>query len=605
LCGIFGCICGVNCAPILHAALKRLEYRGYDSAGVATVHEGKLYVKKDRGKIDEVHAKLNFDDLPGKVGISHTRWATHGAPSKENAHPHTDCKNRVAIVHNGIIENFFELRKELEERGHTFKSATDTEVIAHLVEEGLESGLSLEDAVKGCLTKIKGSFAILAISPDDPGKMVACRMERPLIVGVGEDSVYCASDVPAFLPLTNKVMYLNDNEMVVLRRDSVEITDLRTGEPREPEISTVEWSPQMAEKEGFPHFMLKEIYEQPTVLKDVFRIQKIYLDITTSILNEAENVIFVGCGTSYHACLAASYSLSKLAELTSFPVIASEFVDRYGNVVDEHTVIVAVSQSGETADTMVAVRHARERGAKVVGVVNVMGSSLTRLSHVYLGQNSGPEIGVAATKTFTSQLLLLNRLAIELGKLRGTLSEFDYSTMLAELKAIPLIVGKVVNDKAKAVERIAEVYYNRPSYCFLGRGVNVATAMEGRLKLLELAYVPAISYPAGESKHGFISVVEPGFPVIFVAPNDSTRSKTIGNIMEMRAREADTIALIEEGDREIMQLVDDYIEMPKVPEFLSPIVYVIPLQLFAYLVSTLRGHDPDQPRSLAKSVTVE
>ena len=607
MCGIFGCLLkDGNAAPIIHSALHRLEYRGYDSVGEATLHEGRIFIKKDAGKIDEVHKILNLDDLPGRVGVGHTRWATHGAPSRINAHPHTDCKEQIAVVHNGIIENYAELKMELEAEGHVFKSKTDTEVVSHLVENGLKSGLGLVEAVREAVKRLEGSFALAVISTFEPDKIVCARKESPLVLGISENGVYCASDIPAFLPLTNRVVVVNDGELVVLSDKGYEIRRIADGTTvlREPEI--VDWTPEMAEKQGFPHFMLKEIHEQPLCLRNTLRLQEQYLELMTTFLDRATEVFLVACGTSYHACLAASYMFSKLAFLPTHPVIASEFIERYGKAVNIDSTILAVSQSGETADTLAAVDWARQRAATILGLTNVIGSTLTRISRVYIGQQSGPEIGVAATKTFTSQLSVLAQLALRLAKKRGKVSHVEIEYLEEKLMHIPDIVEKVIENSEEKVKQLAKKYKDKQTFFFLGRGISTATAMEGRLKLMEIAYVPSIAYPAGESKHGPISLIEPGFPVVFICPHDETRKTLIGNIMEMKARKAQIIAIIEEGDEEIKELADDYIEIVEgVPEVLSPIPYVVPLQLFAYYMAVEKGYDPDKPRNLAKSVTVK
>ncbi len=607
MCGIFGCLLkDGNAAPIIHSALHRLEYRGYDSVGEATLHEGRIFIKKDAGKIDEVHKILNLDDLPGRIGIGHTRWATHGAPSRINAHPHTDCKEQIAVVHNGIIENYAELKMELEAEGHVFKSKTDTEVVSHLVENGLKSGLGLVEAVREAVKRLEGSFALAVISTFEPDKIVCARKESPLVLGISENGVYCASDIPAFLPLTNRVVVVNDGELVVLSDKGYEIRRIADGATvlREPEL--VDWTPEMAEKQGFPHFMLKEIHEQPLCLRNTLRLQEQYLELMTTFLDRATEVFLVACGTSYHACLAASYMFSKLAFLPTHPVIASEFIERYGKAVNIDSTILAVSQSGETADTLAAVDWARQRAATILGLTNVIGSTLTRISRVYIGQQSGPEIGVAATKTFTSQLSVLAQLALRLAKKRGKVSHVEIEYLEEKLMRIPDIVEKVIENSEEKVKQLAKKYKDKQTFFFLGRGISTATAMEGRLKLMEIAYVPSIAYPAGESKHGPISLIEPGFPVVFICPHDETRKTLIGNIMEMKARKAQIIAIIEEGDEEIKELADDYIEIVEgVPEVLSPIPYVVPLQLFAYYMAVEKGYDPDKPRNLAKSVTVK
>jgi len=609
MCGIFGCIVkDGSAAPTIHAALERLEYRGYDSVGEATIHNGVLYIKKDSGKIEEVHKIHNLDDLPGRVGIGHTRWATHGAPLQINAHPHIDCNGQIAVVHNGIIENFTELKLELESHGHIFKSKTDTEVIVHLIEENLKANphLSLAEAVLEAVKRIDGSYAIAVISTKEPDKIICARHESPLVLGIGENAIYCASDIPAFLPLTKKVVIIEDGELVVLSLKGYEIKKIADSSlvVREPKV--VDWTPEMAVKQGYPHFMLKEIHEQPAVLRNTLRLQEHYLDLMATFLDRAREVFLVACGTSYHACLAASYMFSKLAFLGTYPVIASEFVEQHGKSVNIDSTILAVSQSGETADTLAAVNCARQRAATILGLTNVIGSTLTRVSRVYIGQQSGPEIGVAATKTFTAQLSVLAQLALRLAKKRGKISQDEMDFLAEKLEKLPDIVETMLRTQEEKVRQIAKKYKDAKIFFFLGRGISTATAYEGRLKLMEIAYVPSIAFPAGESKHGPISLIEPGFPVVFICPKDDTRKTLIGNIMEMKARGALIIAVIEEGDEEIKRLADDWVEAPQgIPDVLSPIPFVIPLQLLAYYMAVERGHNPDTPRNLAKSVTVK
>jgi glucosamine--fructose-6-phosphate aminotransferase (isomerizing) len=609
MCGIFGCIMKEgNAAPLIHASLKRLEYRGYDSVGVATIYDGKIYVKKDQGKIDEVHRILNLDSLPGNMGIGHTRWATHGAPLQVNAHPHSDCTGQIVVVHNGIIENFSELKLELENSGHKFVSKTDTEVIAHLIEENFKKNpeLNLATAVLEAVKRLDGSYAIAVISSKEPDKIICARNESPLVLGVSENAVYCASDIPAFLPVTNKAVFINNGELIILSATGYKIRKINdfSAVEREPEI--IDWTPEMAVKQGYPHFMIKEIHEQPATLRNTLRMQEHYLDLISTFLDRATEVFLVACGTSYHACLAASYMFSKLAFLPTYPVYASEFVEQHGKSVNIDSTILAVSQSGETADTLAAVTCAQQRAATILGLTNVIGSTLTRVSRVYVGQQSGPEIGVAATKTFTSQLSVLAQLALRLSKKRGKISQDEMDFIAERLEKIPDIVETIIQTQEEKVRQLAKKYKDAKIFFFLGRGVSTATAYEGRLKLMEIAYVPSIAFPAGESKHGPISLIEPGFPVVFICAKDGAHKTLIGNIMEMKARGASVIAIVEEGDEEVKALADDYVEVPKgIPEVLSPIPFAIPLQLLAYYMALEKGLDPDMPRNLAKSVTVK
>ncbi|MGA2767123.1 MAG: glutamine--fructose-6-phosphate transaminase (isomerizing) [Candidatus Bathyarchaeia archaeon] len=609
MCGIFGCVLKEgNAAPLIHAALKRLEYRGYDSVGIVTLHDGKLYMKKDQGKIDDVHRIHNLDNLPGSLGIGHTRWATHGAPLQVNAHPHVDCSGRIAVVHNGIIENFAELKTELENRGHVFKSKTDTEVISHLIEESLKNNpnLSLENAVLEAVKRLDGSYAIAVVSTSEPSKIICARNESPLVIGVNQGAVYFGSDIPAFLPLTDKAIVVDDGELVMLSLEGVEIKKIADSKvvKREPKI--IDWTPEMAVKQGYPHFMIKEIHEQAECLRNTLRVQEHYADLMATFLDRAREVYLVACGTSYHTCYAASYMFSKLAFLPTYPVIASEFTEQHGKSVNIDSTILAVSQSGETADTLAAVNTARQRAATILGLTNAIGSTLTRVARVYIGQQSGPEIGVAATKTFTSQLSVMAQLALRLAKKRGKVSQDEMDYLAERLCKLPDTVQTIIDTQEEKAKRIAKKYKDKKDFFFLGRGISTATAFEGRLKLMEIAYAPAIAFPAGESKHGPISLIEPGFPVVFVCPNDDTHKTLIGNIMEMKARGASIIAVVEEGDEEVKSLVDDYMEVPKgIPEVLSPIAFIVPLQLMAYYMAVERGYNPDMPRNLAKSVTVK
>ena len=609
MCGIFGCILKEGgAAPLIHASLKRLEYRGYDSVGVATIQGGIIHLKKDQGKIDDVDKILHLDDLPGKLGVGHTRWATHGAPLRINAHPHMDCTGNVVVVHNGIIENFSELKFDLESSGHVFVSKTDTEVIAHLIEENFKKNpkLDLAGVVLETVKRLDGSYAIAVISTKEPDKIVCARNESPLVLGVGEDGVYFASDIPAFLPVTNKAVFIEDGELVILSAAGYEIIKIQDSSvvKRKPKI--IDWTPEMAVKQGYPHFMIKEIHEQPATLRNTLRMQEHYLDLISTFLDRANEVFLVACGTSYHACLAASYMFSKLAFLPTYPIYASEFLEQHGKSVNIDSTILAVSQSGETADTLAAVTCAQQRAATVLGLTNAIGSTLTRVSRVYVSQQSGPEIGVAATKTFTSQLSVLAQLALRLSKKRGKISQDEMDYIEERLERLPDIVETILQTQEEKVKQIAKKYKDSKMFFFLGRGISTATAYEGRLKLMEIAYIPSIAFPAGESKHGPISLIEPGFPVIFICAKDGTHKTLVSNIMEMKARGASIIAVVEKGDEEIKSLSDDYVEVPEgIPEVLSPIPFAIPLQLLAYYMTLERGHNPDTPRNLAKSVTVK
>jgi glucosamine--fructose-6-phosphate aminotransferase (isomerizing) len=606
LCGIFGAILKEGrVAPLIHDGLKRLEYRGYDSVGFATLDSGDILVRKDAGRIDEVVADLRMDEMPGSIGVGHTRWATHGAPEMVNAHPHVDCEGKIAVIHNGVIENFIELKEELINKGHSFKSRTDTEVVVHLIEEEMKGDIELGEAVLKSLRRLEGSYALAVLSPSEPGRIFCARNESPLVLGVSDGGTFCASDVPAMLPYTNKMVYLRNGEFAIIDVDGYQITRIQDDSPVEREPQEVTWSLEMAEKQGYPHFMLKEIYEQPRSLRGSLRLQQRYLDLLTAFLDRGRELFLVAAGTSYHSCIAASYMFSKLAKLTTFPAVSSEFVEQYGSSVGIDSIILSVSQSGETYDTLKAIDHARMRAATVLGITNTVGSTLTRVSRAYLIQQSGPEIGVAATKTFTSQLIVLAQLALRLARMRGKISQDEVDDFEDYLLQVPSYVEQSLEMIGNSVKNLVDKYEGEKLFVFLGRGVSSATALEARLKLLELTYVPSLAYPAGESKHGPISVIEEGVPVVFICPRGETRKDIVGSIMEMKARGARIVSVCEEGDQEIKDLSDDIVEMPKgIPEILSPIPYVVPLQLFAYYLAVQKGLDPDKPRNLAKSVTV-
>ncbi len=606
MCGIFGCILRDGQAvKLITDGLKRLEYRGYDSTGVAIIDKGQMDIRKDKGRIEKVVSDLNILDMKGKIGLGHTRWATHGAPAMENAHPHTDGSGSIALIHNGVIENYLELKEELLEKGHIFKSRTDTEVIPHLIEEEMKNNTGLQGAMLRVLRRLKGSYAIVVLSTHEPDKIYCARNESPLVLGVSDNGTYCASDVPALLPYTNQVNYMRNGEMAILDIDGYNLINISDGSEIERPTTEITWSPEMAEKQGYKHYMLKEIHEQPTSLRDGLRLQERYLDLLTQFLDRGKEVFLVAAGTSYHSCLAGSYLFSKLARLTTFPVVSSEFMERYGSTVGIDSIILTVSQSGETYDTLKAIDHARMRASTVLGVTNTVGSTLTRVSRAYLIQQSGPEIGVAATKTFTSQVLVLAQMALRLAKNRGKLSQDELDDYDEKLHMVPDWVEETIETTEEKIKKLARDHLDEELFVFLGRGISSATAMEGRLKLLEITYVPSLAYPAGESKHGPISIIEEGVTCVFVCPRGDTHSHIVGSIMEMKSRGARIVSICEKGDNEIKQISDEVIEMPKgIPEELSPIVYITPLQLFAYHLAVMKGLDPDKPRNLAKSVTV-
>ncbi|MFQ5710249.1 MAG: glutamine--fructose-6-phosphate transaminase (isomerizing) [Candidatus Geothermarchaeales archaeon] len=606
MCGIIGAVLeDGDVSKTLFRGLKKLEYRGYDSVGIATIEEDKILVKKDKGRIDEVHERLNLEDLPGNIGIGHTRWATHGLPAQINAHPHTDCGGKIAVVHNGIIENFLILREELMERGHAFASNTDTEVIAHLIEEALDGGRGLHEAVMKATRRLKGSFALAIISNEHPSVLIGVRKESPLVVGRGEDGNYLASDAVAFIEDTRSTVYLHDWQMAVLEPHSVQVYNVKSGLPVDYEVKTIDWTTRQIDKAGYRHFMLKEIFEQSYSIADALRTPVKYVEKFVDQIYDAEKLFFIACGTSYHASLYASYIFPKIARIDATAVIASEFSKKFEPIMDENTFIIAVSQSGETADTLEAARRAKEGGARVLGIVNAMGSTLTRVSDSYIGQNSGPEIGVAATKTYTGQLATLARLAIYAGVKNHRLTIMEAKRLLRRLRKVPYMVRVHINRLNEQAKEIASRLCERSSMCFLGRDLNYPTAAEARLKMLEITYKPALAYPSGESKHGFISLLEEGYPIVIFAPTDETYDENISTMMEMKARQGEVIVITDNDGKEAMELADHHIVTPKTHFLFNPIVNAIPAQLLAYHTSTKLGLDPDFPRNLAKSVTVK
>jgi glucosamine--fructose-6-phosphate aminotransferase (isomerizing) len=606
MCGIIGVASKINdVVETVISSMKRLEYRGYDSSGIAIEGDYGLSIVKDKGSVDYVASEVDTARTNGHVGIGHTRWATHGPPSKLNAHPHTDCSGRIAVAHNGVIENFMELRKYLEERGHRLVSETDTEMIPHLVEEFSKKGISLRDAFKEALRMLKGSYGLAMISADDRNKIFCARKESPILIGIGKDETYCASDITAFLPFTNRVIILRDGEMATLTPDSILIEKIDDSAVVPQRITTIDWSPQMAQKAGFPHFMLKEIHEQPFALRNTLRIDERLIEPFAKKINDSGKVILTAAGTSNHACIIGKYMFMHLAQLYCQSMVSSEFGDIALNTIGEGDSVIAVSQSGETMDTIDATKKAKEKGASILSITNVVGSSITRLSDHVICTQAGPEIGVAATKTFVVEVAALALLSLELSKLRGTLDYNEAQRLKRDLLDTPRLIEDIIKKLDGLTIRTAERYYRAPSFLFLGRGISTATAMEGALKLKEISYTHAEGYPAGESKHGPISLVEPGFPVVFIAPPDQTYDRLIGNIMEMKAREASILAVAAQGDEKIERLSDVVFEIPgNIPAEFSPILYVVPLQLLAYNTAVKRGLNPDKPRNLAKSVTV-
>ncbi len=586
-------------------ALTKLEYRGYDSVGVASVANGELIIVKDEGKIAEVLEKIDLDSIKGRVAIGHTRWATHGPPSKENAHPHVDCKKQISVIHNGIIENFQQLKNELLEQGHVFQSETDTEVLPHLIEQFLEEEkVSLEEAIIKTVERIEGTYGICVISTLEPDKIFCAKKDSPLVIGINDNRMFCASDIPAFLSYTQEVVLLHDDEFVTISKDNYEIIDLKTGETITRKPYTVSWKPEMAQKAGFPHFMLKEIHEQPNTLADYIRIEQPSILKIAEKIYEAEKVFLLAAGTAHYSTLTGQNLIRRFVKKPCSSVIASEY-ELIKNLIDEKTVIVPVSQSGETMDTIMAIKNARELGATILSAVNIVGSTVTRHSDEVLYLYAGPEIGVAATKTYTAQTLAMWDIGLELGKISGELDNDEYEMYRTNFKNIPSIVKQtIVHNEARA-NHIASWFAKKNSSFYLARSLNLQTAREGALKMKEIAYIHSEAYPAGESKHGPIALVEEDYPVVFVTPQDQTRKLIVGNIMEMKARGATAIAVLEEGDKEMEELVKWKFEIPKgYSEMFSTIPYVVPLQLLAYYTAVRRGYSPDQPRNLSKSVTV-
>ncbi|MGZ8613606.1 MAG: glutamine--fructose-6-phosphate transaminase (isomerizing) [Actinomycetota bacterium] len=609
MCGIVGYVGPDEALPIVLEGLRRLEYRGYDSAGVAVL-DGGLGVVKRAGKLAELEGALDAEGSPaGAVGMGHTRWATHGAPTDRNAHPHLDCAGRVAVIHNGIVENFQALRDRLEKEGHTLASETDTECVAHLVEEMLRDGRSLPDAVRVAVSELEGAYSLVVCSLADPDVLVGVKVSSPLIVGVGDGETMLASDIPAVLERTSTVIPLDEGMVVEVRREGASFTDL-DGAPLHPQPITVDWDVARAQKGGYETFMRKEIDEQPAAIRDTLvgrtvgeRLVLDELHVSDDVLREVSKVFVVACGTAFHSGLVAKYAIEHWTRLPVEIEIASEF--RYRDpVLGPDTLTLAVSQSGETIDTLEAARHARRQGSQVIAVTNTVGSSLAREADGVLYTHAGPEIGVAATKTFATQMVSQYLVALYLAQVRGTKFPEEIAEVLAELDELPAKVERAIalDDQVRAV---AERYRDARDVLFIGRHTGYPAALEGALKLKELSYVHAEGHPAGELKHGPIALIEDGVPVVAVATQCHVYRKMLSNIQEVRARGARVIAVATEGDTEIGALADHVLEVPATPELMSPVVVTVPMQLLAYHVATLRGCDVDQPRNLAKSVTVE
>jgi glucosamine--fructose-6-phosphate aminotransferase (isomerizing) len=609
MCGIVGYIGPKTATPLLIEGLKRLEYRGYDSAGIATMNGAGLESRKAKGKISMLEAVVEGSPVHGTIGIAHTRWATHGAPNECNAHPHHDCTGTIAVVHNGIIENYGALRQMLIQQGHKFESETDTEVLAHLIEAAMDDD-PLEDAVIDALHLVEGTYGIAVISSRDPDKIVAARKGSPLLLGLGENEFYVASDVAAILQHTRQVVYLDDGEMGVLTRNGYEVLDLNARRVRKG-VSRIDWDLDQIEKGGFDHFMLKEIFEQPQTIQNTMRGRLVVdegfsklggLNLTRQQMLDLDRIIITACGTSWHSGIIGELYIEELARIPVEVEYASEF--RYRNpIVTKNTLCVVISQSGETADTLAAMREAKRRGARTLGLVNVVGSTMAREDDGGIYLHAGPEIGVASTKAFTSQVIALALLTLKLARLRE-MSVVKGRQIAQAMLALPEQIQSIL-DRASEIEEIAEQFKNATNFLYLGRGYNFPVALEGALKLKEISYIHAEGYPAAEMKHGPIALIDENMPVVFVAPHDSVFDKIVSNIQEVKARGGKVIAITSQQEPVLEKLIDYEIRIPQTEDMLYPILSVIPLQLLAYYVAVKRGLNVDQPRNLAKSVTVE
>lgn len=611
MCGIVGYVGKDNAKDVIIDGLKRLEYRGYDSAGIAVIRDGKLQVRKHVGGIENLEALIGADKMASNIGIGHTRWATHGAPSDVNAHPHTDQAGEIAIVHNGIIENYQELRQELiENYGVSFRSETDTEVIAQLIGVIYKEKKDLLDAVYGALAKMRGAYAIAAIAADEPDKIVAVRKDAPLIAGLGKGSNFIASDIPALLKYVKEIYLIENNEVVLVTADAVKIFDEQRNEVKR-DVFHVTWDADAAEKEGYEHFMLKEIYEQPKGLADTLgrrlspegKIDLEGIALRKEEIEKFSKIYIVACGTAYHAGLVGKYVIEKLVKIPVEVDVASEF--RYREpLLDENTLFIAISQSGETLDTLAALREAKAKGARVLSVVNVVGSSVARESDDVFYTWAGPEIAVASTKAYTTQLMCMYMLALYMGLEKGTIDRAYYDRFIADLRAVPDKLTEFLKD-TEHIERLACRLYNKEQVFFIGRGLDAAVSYEGSLKLKEISYINSFAIAAGELKHGTIALMEPGTLVIALACQDFLYEKMVSNVQEIKARGAYVLAVAKEGNEAVGEQSDEIIYIPKIRDEIAPLLSVVPLQLFAYFVARERGCNIDKPKNLAKSVTVE
>jgi len=613
MCGIVGYVGPQDPVEVIVEGLRRLEYRGYDSAGIAVVGEnGEILIRRASGKLRDLEKVIAAEPLAGSYGLGHTRWATHGRPSEENAHPHRDCSGRLVVIHNGIIENYLDLKRDLESKGHKFVTETDTEIIAHAIEEAYKNGAAdLPEAFRRMLPELKGIYSLVALHADDPQLLVAARQGPPLVVGIGENETFVASDIPAILMHTKNMIFMEDGEIVVIRSAGPEFTDMQ-GEPIEKTPTRIPWDPIMVEKGGYKHFMLKEIHEQPRAVRDTL-LGRVSLEsaqvlmqemaLTDDELRGVERACIIACGTSWHAGLVGKFLIERLAGLPVEIDYASEF--RYRSpLVNDKTLAIYISQSGETADTLAALREAKSKGAKTLCICNVQGSMMTREANGTVYTHAGPEIGVASTKAFTSQLVAITLLALKMSQIRGTMPDDELLKVVQALYHVPAQMEHYLNDDERVLD-LARTFQHHRDFLFLGRGVNYPIALEGALKLKEISYIHAEGYPAGEMKHGPIALIDEEMPVVALIPHDNVYEKMLSNIEEVKARSGIVIAITDAKDPDLEERADAVIVVPSTHELLSPLLMVLPLQLLSYHIGNLRGCDVDQPRNLAKSVTVE
>ncbi len=613
MCGIVAYLGQQNAYEIIIKGLQRLEYRGYDSAGIALHQKGDIHVFKQKGKVKDLQDYIVDKDTSGGLGIGHTRWATHGLPNNTNAHPHQSGNKQISLVHNGIIENYAVLKQELEQRGHQFLSKTDTEVLVHLIEDIQEkSKLSLFEAVRVALSEVVGAYAIVVIDKANPNQLIAARKSSPLVIGIGENEYFLASDATPIVEYTKNVIYLDDDEIALINLSEGLTLKTISNEIKTPYIQELEMQLEALEKGGYEHFMLKEIYEQPQSILDSMRgrisVNQSHVGLGgiknyEEKLLHANRLIFVACGTSWHAGLVGEYLFEEIARIPVEVEYASEF--RYRNpIINENDVVIAISQSGETADTLAAIKIAKERKATIIGICNVVGSSISRETNCGSYTHAGPEIGVASTKAFTAQVTILTLMAMMIGKRKGTINAEKFNRLVVEMNSIPEKL-RIVLKQDKLIEKIANIYHQSTNALYLGRGINFPLALEGALKLKEISYIHAEGYPAAEMKHGPIALIDEEMPVFVIATKDSSYEKIVSNIQEVKARKGKIIAIVSEGDTEVKKIADHYIEIPKCDELLVPLLATVPLQLLSYHIAVMRGCNVDQPRNLAKSVTVE